>query len=97
MVKRLKKGNISVVTAFEQFDADGDGYVTAAEMRQAFGVNGLGFDDLSHRDIEILIESMDTDKNGLIDYKEFDFLLQRSGLKSKNVAESMVFKLIRTI
>lgn len=95
MVKRLKKSNVSVVKAFEKFDTDGDGYITRAEMANA--IQMIGFDDMSIKDVDILIDSMDTDKNGLIEYKEFHFMLMRSGLKTKTVEETLVFNIIKTI
>ena len=81
--------------AFEKFDTDGDGYITRTEMANAISM--MGFEDLSIKDVEILIDSMDTDKNGLIEYKEFNFMLQRSGLKTRTLEETMVFNIIRTI
>lgn len=57
----------------------------------------MGFDDMSSKDLDILIKSMDTDENGLVEYKEFSFLLQRSGLKTRSIEETMVYNIIRTI
>lgn len=57
----------------------------------------MGFDDMSHKDLDILMKSIDTDENGLIEYKEFKFLLQRCGLKSRSIEETIVYNIIRTI
>lgn len=73
MVKRLKKSNVSVIQAFKKFDNDGDGYITRSEMANAISM--MGFEDLSIKDVDTLIDSMDTDNNGLIEYKEFNFML----------------------
>lgn len=88
VVNRLRTSNVPVVKAFEKFDADGDGYIDRTEMASA--IRMMGFDDLSIDDVETLIDQMDTDKNGLIEYKEFRFMLERNGLKPKTLEETMV-------
>lgn len=64
-------------------------------MNQA--LEDMGFDELSNKDIQILIDQMDRNKNGLIEYKEFSFMLQREGLKNRSLEESMVFNIIKTM
>ena len=41
----------------------------------ANAISMMGFEDLSIKDVDTLIDSMDTDNNGLIEYKEFNFML----------------------
>ena len=81
--------------AFQKFDIDKDGYVSAAEMAQA--LENMGMDEMSNRDLQMLMGQMDQDKNGLIEYKEFSFMLQREGLKGRSLEESMVFNIIKTM
>ena len=40
---------------------------------------------------------MDTDKNGLIEYKEFKFMLERQGLKTRTLEETMVYSMIKAM
>lgn len=95
MVNRLRTSNVSVVKAFETFDNDGDGYIDRSEMANA--IRMMGFDDMSIDDVEMLIDMMDTDKNGLIEYKEFKFMLERQGLKTRTLEETMVFNMIKAM
>lgn len=50
--------------AFEHFDADGSGYITMDELEAA--LKELGMDD-----IKDILEKVDTDGDGQIDYEEF--------------------------
>lgn len=95
IVKKLKNSNVSIVKAFQKFDTDKDGYINPSEMAQA--LEDIGMEELSNRDIQMLIDQMDKNKNGLIEHKEFSFMLQREGLKSRSLEESMVFNIIKTM
>jgi len=95
MVQKLKRTKVSILKAFQLFDTDGDGHLSRKEMADA--IAKLGFDDLSLKEVECIIDSMDTDKNGQIEYKEFDFKLQRCGLKAQTTEETLVFNIIKTI
>lgn len=54
---------------FKRFDADGDGLLTAAEIRQANeALGGLG---ASENEIEAFITSADSDGDGTIGLEEF--------------------------
>ena len=50
------------------FDADGSGAIDAEEM--ALAMKGLGFGDQPREEIEKMIRSIDTDANGLIEYRD---------------------------
>ena len=54
IVRKLRNNNVSVIKAFQKFDHDKDGYLTPAEMNQA--LEDMGFDELSNKDIQILID-----------------------------------------
>lgn len=95
IVRKLKNSNVSIVKAFQKFDVDKDGYVSPSEMAQA--LEDIGIEELSNRDIQMLIDQMDKNKNGLIEHKEFSFMLQREGLKARSLEESMVFNIIKTM
>jgi Ca2+-binding EF-hand superfamily protein len=58
---------------FERFDTDGDGLLTAAEIRQANqALGGLG---ASESEIEAFITSADSDGDGRIGLEEFAALV----------------------
>ena len=58
---------------FERFDTDGDGLLTAAEIRQANqALGGLG---ASESEIEAFIASADSDGDGRIGLEEFAALV----------------------
>ncbi|EOA30208.1 hypothetical protein CARUB_v10013325mg [Capsella rubella] len=62
--------------AFEKFDIDGDGYITAEELRMHTGLKGS---------IEPLLEEADIDNDGKISLHEFRRLLRTASIKSRNV------------
>eukprot|EP01133_Synstelium_polycarpum_P009777 gene9777-11416_t len=51
--------------SFLQMDADGDGFITASELRGAMG------ESANSNEIEEMIRQADTDGNGQVDYNEF--------------------------
>jgi protein phosphatase len=53
---------------FNDFDEDGNGYISAVEFRNAIRKLGIG---LSSRDIDALLAKIDTNQDGRIDYVEF--------------------------
>ena len=54
--------------AFKLFDKDGDGYVTAMELKQVMAALG---ERLTDQQIIEMMEEADSDKNGKISYDEF--------------------------
>ncbi|KAJ7565438.1 hypothetical protein O6H91_02G060900 [Diphasiastrum complanatum] len=60
--------------AFDQFDFDKDGYISAEELRQYTGVKGS---------IESLLEEADVDGDGKISLTEFQKLLHQASLGSR--------------
>mmetsp|Transcript_34200 Transcript_34200/g.39491 ORF Transcript_34200/g.39491 Transcript_34200/m.39491 type:complete len:89 (-) Transcript_34200:114-380(-) len=51
--------------SFEQLDKNKDGYITVKELHK-----GLG-DSYTLEEAQKILESVDTDQNGVIDYNEF--------------------------
>ncbi|GMY28175.1 calcium-dependent protein kinase 29 isoform X2 [Fagus crenata] len=59
--------------AFQYFDKDGNGFITRDELRQAMTQYGMG-DEAS---IDEVIEDVDTDKDGRINYEEFSAMMKK--------------------
>ena len=51
--------------AFKEYDLDGDGLISAAELRQVMANNG---DNMSDEDIAEMIREADIDGDGQINY-----------------------------
>ena len=54
---------------FDQFDLDGDGYITASELCGV--VSELGEASLSEEDAQRLIDANDANADGLLSFAEF--------------------------
>eukprot|EP01017_Pseudomicrothorax_dubius_P032473 TRINITY_DN4259_c0_g1_i1.p2 TRINITY_DN4259_c0_g1~~TRINITY_DN4259_c0_g1_i1.p2 ORF type:complete len:211 (-),score=44.33 TRINITY_DN4259_c0_g1_i1:113-745(-) len=52
---------------FEKFDVNGDGILTFDELRSGL----VGVNDKTAKEIHAVFDSLDTDKNGFINYTEF--------------------------
>ncbi|CAI5483455.1 unnamed protein product [Closterium sp. Yama58-4] len=62
-----------ILAAFKHFDKDGSGTITVSELREALEDEGM----LEPGDIEQIIEQVDTDKSGTIDYEEFAAMMRQ--------------------
>ncbi len=65
--------------AFELFDKDNDGWITATELSQV--MRSLN-QEPSNREIEEMIAEVDIDGNGRIDFEEFVILMNKRGKES---------------
>eukprot|EP00930_Biecheleria_cincta_P083656 TRINITY_DN73188_c0_g1_i1.p1 TRINITY_DN73188_c0_g1~~TRINITY_DN73188_c0_g1_i1.p1 ORF type:complete len:813 (+),score=132.77 TRINITY_DN73188_c0_g1_i1:142-2580(+) len=77
---------------FRQYDSDGNGRLNHLEMRQVLEDVGIS----SSEDIDLIIESLDSNDNGLIDYSEFIagcLDLASDGMKAKLRAVFDIFDL----
>ncbi|XP_022753582.1 calcium-dependent protein kinase 29-like [Durio zibethinus] len=59
--------------AFRFFDKDGSGFITRDELRQAMSEYGMG----DEATVDEVIEDVDTDKDGRINYEEFVAMMKR--------------------
>ncbi|KAL1170140.1 hypothetical protein V6Z11_A05G193700 [Gossypium hirsutum] len=59
--------------AFNYFDKDSNGFITRDELRQAMTQYGMG----DEATIDEVIEDVDTDKDGRINYEEFVAMMKR--------------------
>ena len=57
-----------MVEAFRSFDLDGNGFISAAELRLAYSSQGM---TLTDEEVEEMIREADTDCDGRINYEEF--------------------------
>ncbi|KAF3446831.1 hypothetical protein FNV43_RR12011 [Rhamnella rubrinervis] len=59
--------------AFQYFDKDGSGFITRDELRQAMTEYGMG----DEATIDEIIDDVDTDKDGRINYEEFVDMMRK--------------------
>ncbi|KAG2408698.1 hypothetical protein LR48_Vigan01g188400 [Vigna angularis] len=72
-----KKEDINgLVEAFRHFDGDGDGKISAYELRSYFGSIG---EHVSHEDVEGVIHDLDSDGDNMLDLQDFTKLMKRDG------------------
>jgi calmodulin len=57
-----------LLSAFQQYDANGDGHITGRELREAMRKVG---EDLTDDEITSMMKAADQDGDGVVDYKEF--------------------------
>ena len=84
-----------MLQAFEAFDSNKDGHLNSAEFSDA--LMKCGINDLSQKEIEVLIQSVDNDRDGRIAYKEFARKLERFGLRNLSPEEMLVYNIIKTL
>ncbi|VVA09655.1 PREDICTED: calcium-binding [Prunus dulcis] len=61
---------------FRYFDGDGDGKISASELRAYFGSIG---EYMSHEEAEAVIKDLDADGDSLLDFEDFLQLMSRGG------------------
>lgn len=70
IASRIPEDQIKVLRdTFSQFDKNGDGKLTAAELK--LGLAKIPGSTMSDEDVEQLMNVMDSNRNGFIDYTEF--------------------------
>lgn len=68
MNERDENAEEEMMEAFKIFDADGNGNITAEELRQI--MENLG-EKLTKDEVEAMVKEADTDGDGQINYNEF--------------------------
>ncbi|XP_016323617.1 calcium-binding protein 2-like isoform X4 [Sinocyclocheilus anshuiensis] len=61
--------------AFREFDSDGDGKISLAELREA--MKKLMGEQLSHREIDEILRDVDLNGDGQVDFEEFVRMMSR--------------------
>ena len=77
MIKRGSGVEEDVADAFKVFDRDGDGLITAEELKLT--MNNLG-EPLTKAEVKAMIAEADLDGDGKINFKEFQRLMQNKKL-----------------
>lgn len=95
IVEQLKESGEHITKAFERFDTSKDGTLQKSEMILA--LRRLRIDNLSDHEINVLLDSIDLNKDGGIDYKEFCRKLQRCGLRLMSREDRLMVEIISSL
>lgn len=95
IVDTLKNLKVSILTTFEHFDKNKDGNLDRDEFFKA--LRDLGVPELSHKEEEQIMSSIDVDNDKQISYKEFSRKLQRYGLKAITPQQMLIHSIIVTM
>ncbi|SAL94865.1 hypothetical protein [Absidia glauca] len=72
--------------AFKVFDKDGNGYISAAELRHVMTSLGTLGEKLSEEEVDEMIREADVDGDGQINYEEFVKMMVRiDGVKEETI------------
>ena len=85
----------SIKKAFNDFDHDGDGTISIAELRHVLGPGGALYSGhISNEEIDTLISIADTDGDGEVDFEEFVNLIQHISGGDSEGDMQRAFKLV---
>ncbi|CAD8157187.1 unnamed protein product [Paramecium pentaurelia] len=97
----LRNSNKNVNDLFKQYDPDNTGFITNLEFRQVIRSLNMG---LTFQDVDILSAMLDTDRNSMVNWKEFskklDFrqadnkILERAGIHLQRVNDHIYHYLL---
>ncbi|XVE87249.1 hypothetical protein DITRI_Ditri18aG0101300 [Diplodiscus trichospermus] len=72
--KRTQRPDDEMKLVFRYFDGDGDGKISALELRAYFGSIG---EYMSHEDAQEVINDLDSDGDNMLDYQDFLKIMKR--------------------
>lgn len=76
----LQEHVLELISAFKTYDVDGDGYISAGELREVMASFG---EKVSQEEVEKMISEVDFDKDGKVSFEEF---VRMIGAKEKEDA-----------
>ncbi|XP_036360602.1 EF-hand calcium-binding domain-containing protein 7-like isoform X1 [Octopus sinensis] len=76
-----------VLQAFRCLDTDGDGYISYTKLLNLMTTKG---EKMSSADAKILMEELNIDSNGMIDYKKFSKTMEETILKTKELSKALM-------
>jgi hypothetical protein len=85
IVVTLKKFKVSPDQAFLVFDKNQDGRLSKNEFCEA--LERMKVNDLTNKEVDCLMGSIDVDEDGYVRYREFTRRLKRYGVKSRTTDE----------
>ncbi|KAH7465702.1 Nephrocystin-4 [Phytophthora ramorum] len=84
LLDKAKDHGVDLKKSFAHFDANGDGEITRGELKS--GLVSLGcFKDMTDGDFDALLEQLDEDGSGKIDFSEFRALVTEGGAPAGDV------------
>ena len=86
----LKRANVSILQAFQEFDEDGNGSLDRAEFDVAI-TEKLRVYDLTKKELDMLWRSVDANDSGSIDYREMVRKLEQYGVKNLGRNENILY------
>ncbi|CAK62279.1 unnamed protein product (macronuclear) [Paramecium tetraurelia] len=97
----LRNSNKNISELFKQYDSDNTGFITNLEFRQVIRSLNMG---LTFQDIDILSAMLDTDRNSMVNWRDFakrlDFrqadnkILERAGIHLQKVNDHIYHYLL---
>ncbi|KAL3671067.1 hypothetical protein V7S43_004250 [Phytophthora oleae] len=92
LLEKAKEQGVELKKSFAHFDANGDGEITRAELKR--GLVELGcFTDMKEGDFDALLEKLDEDGSGKIDFSEFRALIKDGEGQSGGGKDELLDKL----
>ncbi|KAG2522009.1 hypothetical protein JM16_005764 [Phytophthora kernoviae] len=78
---KAKEQGVDLKKSFAHFDSNGDGEISQGELKR--GLLALGcFEDMREEDFDTLLEQLDEDGSGKIDFREFQALMNETEVNS---------------
>ena len=84
-----KVSNDKLRVEFQQYDKNGDGFISKDELKEVLGK----VQTLTDQDLEDLIKDVDVNKDGLIDYEGNEKKIKKTGYFSNFVIFSEFLKI----
>lgn len=87
MSRTVSQENKEIKDAFSYFDKNGDGYITATEIRQVMVELGQ---DISEEQAELMLAEVDKEGNGRVTYQRFKSMMLNDDIPDGSAVKSTV-------